>query len=353
MAVLLIEGFDHLTTYQHGLDKGWYCGSPGSSGTLPYYGSGVGVAGRFGGYPARVNAYHRYGAIDVLLTKQFTPASTIIVGLAVWNIYTSGSNAVLRIQTPNSAANVASIHWYPATGLVTVQDSTGAVILAPANVILANTWHYYELKIVKGAAGSATLKLDGVAAGGPSTGNFGTADMGTVALCCAAANDQSVVTFFDDVYVADTSGAAPRNDFLGDVRVETIWPTGDGASSAWTPNTGGVHYDRVNQAIPDDDTTYVKSATVGNVDTYAATNLAGTAGTIYGVQTVMRARKDDAALRQVAPVIRQGGTDYVGTTQTLAATYGYFTQLHNQDPVAADWTVTNVNANEFGAKVVT
>ncbi len=66
----------------------------------------------------------------------------------------------------------------------------------------------------------------------------------------------------------------------------------------------------------------------------------------------MYARKDDAAVRQIAPVIRQAGSDNVGATVTLSSTYQFFQQIYNQDPTAADWTPTTFNADEFGIKEI-
>ncbi len=64
------------------------------------------------------------------------------------------------------------------------------------------------------------------------------------------------------------------------------------------------------------------------------------------------ARKDDAATRQIANLQRQASTDYVGSTVTLSSTYATYSQIFNQDPTAADWTPTTVNADEFGIKEI-
>jgi hypothetical protein len=84
------------------------------------------------------------------------------------------------------------------------------------------------------------------------------------------------------------------------------------------------------------------------------TNLSMATGTVFAVQTNLIARKDDAGLRTIAPVIRTGGTDYAGTTTAaLGASYLDYTQLYDrQDPVAADWSVTTVNGMEVGVKEV-
>jgi len=81
-------------------------------------------------------------------------------------------------------------------------------------------------------------------------------------------------------------------------------------------------------------------------------NLSTTGGSVFAVQTVLAARKDDAGVRQIAPVIRQSTTDYDGTTVTLSSTYDQYRQIYPQDPTATNWTIANVNADEFGVKTI-
>jgi hypothetical protein len=128
-------------------------------------------------------------------------------------------------------------------------------------------------------------------------------------------------------------------------------PNGAGAHSAWTPNGATPNYACVDETTADGDTTYVSDSTPGDIDTYAFADVDASA-TVYGVQTNLYARKDDAGTRQIAPVVRQSGTDYVGTTVTLGSSYSFYSQIYNQDPTAADWTAAHVNADEFGVKEI-
>ena len=69
------------------------------------------------------------------------------------------------------------------------------------------------------------------------------------------------------------------------------------------------------------------------------------------VQT--RSRKDDAAARQVAAVIRSGGSNSVAPTVTLASTYASRADVWELDPATtAAWTATGINAIEAGIKTV-
>jgi len=107
----------------------------------------------------------------------------------------------------------------------------------------------------------------------------------------------------------------------------------------------------VNEFPPDSDTTYVGDLTPNDLDSYATADVDGGA-TVYAVQANLFAEKDDAATRQVAPLIRQAGTDYTGTTFTMASTYNFYSQIYNQDPTGSNWTPTVFNGDEFGIQEI-
>src|SRR5262249_45834379 len=56
----------------------------------------------------------------------------------------------------------------------------------------------------------------------------------------------------DDIVILDTTGAV-NNDFLGDCRVEAIFPNGAGNYAQWTPSTGS-NFQNVDETPPNDDT---------------------------------------------------------------------------------------------------
>ena len=233
-----------------------------------------------------------------------------------------------------------------------VTNSAGTVIATGTTVVAMSTWYYVELKLVVGTSGSCELHLNGVSGEiGSTTGNFGTTNIGRFG---ASEAQNSPGIQLDDWYLLDTTGSSPQNDFLGDVTVETLFPNADGTHQAWTPSAAGAHYTKVNEQTPDGDTTYVSDISPGDIDTYTVGSLATLSGTVYGVATNLYARKDDAAGRQVAPVIREAGTDHVGaTTGGLTTSYLFYRQLYPLDPAGAAWTIASVNGAEYGVKEVT
>ena len=330
MAVVMIEGFDHVTAAETGV-KGW----TGNLGTIV-------APGRFDGQLRRYTS-------TVVTSSKALPSSyaTLFSGFACRFGTLPGANADF-VQLLAGATAVFRI-GLNSTGKIIVRNSGGTVIATGTTTIAAGAWNYYEVKaFINGASGTCEVHLNGAVEIASTVGNFGSSNIDTFLMAQIVSNGSSD---FDDIYVLDTTGSAPRNTFLGDVRVETVFPTSDGAHTAWTPNSGSTHWTQVSEVQADGDTTYVGDSTPNDIDTYGCGDI-DTGATVYGVQVNMYARKDDASTRQIAPVIRQSGSDNVGTTVTLTTTYAFYSQLYNQDPTSADWTPTTVNADEFGVKEI-
>lgn len=330
MAVQIVEGFDHMIAALVAA-KGW-SQNPTSV-----------VAGRFAGQAARLAAGTMAKALP-------SPVSELHVGFAFR--YTTATTTDICVLRDAGSVNEFRIGGLLSSGAMILRllNSAGTVIATGTSVIPASTWVYIEAHAkIAGASGVGGLHLNGAVEIADTTGNFGSNNIASFGFVGAGVSD------IDDVYLLDTTGAAPRNSYLGDVRVETLYPSADGTHTQFTPNSGTAHFSRVNEhtgTFPDGDTTYVADATVGDIDSYGVDDLSFSAGTIFAVQTNIYARKDDVAARQIADVVRQGGSDTVGATKTIGATYAFYSQLRNQDPAAADWSIANVNADEFGVKVI-
>lgn len=365
MTLVLIEGFDHGSSVALAAqNKGWLeARSHGSGYTIQPTSSIVtgriakrglqmttGTNGSGGSTPVWVGWYHA-----------LTAASEYIAGGAMKFSYVNGSpcdifwyyasgTRIMRVQWVDGGTGLA--------GTLQIVNSAGTLIASGTTKIQSGSWFYIEVRAkVNGASGEVELKLNGTAEIATTTTNIGSTNIDNVTWGAANAFGSSSVatTVMDDIYVLNTAGSAPRNTFLGPCRVETLMPDADGASTAWTPNSGSAHFSRVNEisgTYPDGDTSYVSTAAVGNRDTYSADNLVST-GTVFGLNVNLYARKDDVATREICPVVRQGGVNYDGTTVAMSTTYANYQQLYEQDPTAADWTAANVNADEFGVKVVT
>lgn len=238
-----------------------------------------------------------------------------------------------------------------ALGNIVVYNSAGTLVGTGTAVLNSTTWAYIEVGCVCSATvGTITVKVNGLTDISVTGVNTGTLGVRKIVSCGDYWNNGAYQRC--DLYVCDGTGPAPTNTFLGDCVVETIYPTGAGAETQWTPSAG-ANWQNVDETPPNDDTDYNKSNTVGQVDTFAMSNLATASGLIYGVQYLEYARKDNAGTRLIAPVARIGGTDYAGSDVALGSDYSYGREVKELSPAtAAAWTISEINAMEYGIKVV-
>lgn len=336
MTLRLIEGFDHVSTPTLLAAKGWTYS--GAVNAFP--------AGRINGRAFDMSA----ASVLATLTKSVPATSTFVLGVA-FNLPTQAGATACEIINVRAGATATFRISKTAADKLQITNSAGTVIATGTTTINVSTWYYVELKgFVNGASGTCELQLNGVSEIASTVGNFGSTNVDNILLNKPAAFSSAAHFLFDDIYVSDAT------TFLGDRHVETIFPTADGNYTQWTPDTGTAHFSRVNEnsgTYPDGDTSYVSDATVGHRDSYTMGDLSVLSGSIAAVQSVMYARKDDAATRQIAAFIRRSSADYDGATATLATTYAFYTEIRETDPsTSAAWDISGVNAAELGVKTV-
>ena len=120
----------------------------------------------------------------------------------------------------------------------------------------------------------------------------------------------------------------------------------------FTPNAG-TNWSNVNEIPPDGDTSYNSSNTVGATDVFVC-NPPTLTGVIPAVKVNFRARKDDAGVRELAPIIRPGTTNHQGAA--IEITSNYFNRGHmwqtNPDTGQA-WNPGDIANLRFGYRIVT
>lgn len=340
MALIDMEGGDHVGNF---IQKGWTLNPDAIIG-----GRVRGQAWRMASGPLGANIVKIFPTTypSVICGLAFQITGGLIPGAAnknIFQLYDGGGGYVAGLNVDNS------------THLAVYANGGSTLVGTGTTPIAMNTWYYVELKIVvAGASGSCELHVNGLSSPAEipaTTGNFGTNNIGRFSMQRNGNNQSDVCG--DDWYILDLTGPAPQNNFLGDVTVETLMPNGDGAHTAWVPTPVGTHWNKENEIPPDNDTTYVSSSNPGDLDTYTVTPLAQPTGAVYGVMTNLYARKNDAAVHTIAPVIRQSGTDNIGaTTVGLSTSYLWYRQLYPLDTTGAAWTPTSVDNAEYGIKMV-
>jgi hypothetical protein len=143
-----------------------------------------------------------------------------------------------------------------------------------------------------------------------------------------------------------------NNTYLGDVRIDTVRPNGAGNYADFSRQGGATNWENVDDTLIDADSGYNYSNTVGHKDSFDCANLPSIAGTIFGVQVSLGARKDDAGSRTLRALTRLASTDYEGSDLAPGTDYRFFRHIWEQNPnTSAAWTEAQINGAEFGYKV--
>ena len=134
------------------------------------------------------------------------------------------------------------------------------------------------------------------------------------------------------------------------MRIIPVLPASDGSYNSFTPNSGTTHYNRVNQAQADDDTTY--NAGTSGKDSYRTATAAG-GGTIAAAQVVAVARKDDAGSHTARVIAKTGAGELAGPTVSVGDTYNFIGGIFATRPDGQPWTDADFqNSAEFGIEVM-
>jgi hypothetical protein len=339
MSLRFMDGFDHYATAD--ITKKWT--AAGNEFTIE-----TGSSGRFNGFCLLASA----GGGGQNCYKAFESQDIWIVGFAV---KLSRVDTAARILSLNDDASI-QVEVQLTAGAKLCIMRNGTLLATGTTALVADTWYYLQFKATIAdaiSADSCILKIGSVTeinlAAGTDTRATSNLGANRVALWHGAA---PVSLRFDDVYVLDGTGSAPYNDFLGDVRVETLWANGAGTHTDWTPSAG-ANYQCVDETQQNGDTDYVSTATVGDIDTYNFGPLSTTPPAIFAVQTVITHRKDDAGSPTIAPYLKAGSTNHEGTAVAVLDSYSMTVEIFEQDPAtSAAWTPSAVNALEAGVKLV-
>ncbi|OYW79717.1 MAG: hypothetical protein B7Z19_04550 [Polynucleobacter sp. 32-46-5] len=137
---------------------------------------------------------------------------------------------------------------------------------------------------------------------------------------------------------------------MGDIRIQTLVPTGAGSSTQLTP-TGAANYANVAE-MPDSTATYNASLTVGDKDLYSLSELTASTAVVKAVQVNTHAWKDDAGVASLKTKIKSGTTEVAGATVALPSSNAWHGDIWETDPdTSAAWTPAAVGVLEAGVEV--
>jgi hypothetical protein len=355
MSLLYIDGFDHVSAIR---DKWPIVGHA----TNPTF-----IAGRNGGQalahqPTTVK--HNY------LCTDFQPSTTVFVGCAIkMPAFNAAPTELMMIgNSPIVAAEqrereLARGNAAKATHAKCILNSNGSITLevgtltvtSATGVVVANTWHYIELKLFEFTSGTFECRVDEVVVA-TITGNTNNPSSVSDHLYITPVTvETSNTIYYDDMYIANSLGTI-NNSYLGDVRVDTHYPTSvpDVYAGGGTPlyegmgwqfsvdqarvdvwqaldNVPNLGYDTPEVFVTPDDTGRLASAIVVYA-TFGHGPLTHVPSTILGIQTAALVRTAIPGVYGAGLTLHTGQSWYPGAATILDV------QAQNLETLKGDMT---------------
>jgi hypothetical protein len=305
------------------------------------------IAGRFTG-----NALDARGSTgSALVTALGGNKPTVIVGLAYRR--TSPFNLGRIFALVDGAIFHFELRMESSGQITARRGASGTILGTTAFALPIGVWCHIEAKVfISDTVGTVEVRVNGITVlllTAQDTRNGGNASCDQVYLGPSSSAESGA---YDDYHICDDTiveAANPLNDFLGEVKWKSLYPSAAGPNTDFSVVGAASNFDAVNDAIPTDDTKYVAADTVLKRDTYEIADI-NAGDTVKVVSLKHLARKTDAGLATLKPVIISGGTtDIPATGKIVLDTYSYFATNKALDPdTGLPWTAAAVNAMKAG-----
>ena len=344
MAVLFMDGFDLYANIADVVKGGWWYENANQTFST--------TNGRHGGGCLQNTvANASWGAPAVIAT-----GGTLILAFSFYltNRASGGATDTVLSGRDRTGAQMFRLEMNTSGDLKAYNQPNSQVGSTASAALSDNAWHWIEVKVGLGtgaADGSIEVKINDVTVIGPvasidtNTGN---------SLAYILFNGSAGDTRYDDVFIMDGTGTG-MNDFLGDMRIDTMIPNSDGTTTNWTASAGSDYQcvdDTPNAA--NDDTDYVY-ATAANTTELQMSNFGDNPTSVECVQIRARGNKTDAGDRTYRINLLSGGSQGDGTTLGFTVGYcwrrnGVFSRNPNGNAV---WTKNTVNAIQLELELLT
>lgn len=153
---------------------------------------------------------------------------------------------------------------------------------------------------------------------------------------------------FDDIWAATAAGTSPGAGY-GDITFIPLFPTADDTVQ-WSHSSGAVNWDMVNDPVPDGDSTYNFTSTVGQQDKFVSNDLTQSIGSIPFVVVNTIDRKEDSGGVILRHIIDVGGVVSEGPDFGPSTSYDHHQSFFTTQPGGAAWTIAAANNSKPGYK---
>ena len=296
--------------------------------------------GRFGG-----------GAIEVTddftsFSKTFVAVQDLFVSTGIFiNLFAGGITVMIFNHIGDQVKIIADSagNWGLFVGAATVATIP----------ISAGAWHWFSMHLrVHATLGRWVVKVDNILLLDFTGDTLGAGTPDTINGVSFGSGKNAIYTW-DDIIITDGLGGAPFDGLLDDRRMETLRPDGAGTATQFAPfPADAVNWNKVDEATPDDDTTYVEDSVSAQRDTYTHTNMTLTPASIDALVVKTLVRNPDGGSNDIKHVINSNASIVVGSA--IGTTNDYLvkqTEFETDPDTAAAWVKAGVDAVEAGFEV--
>lgn len=349
MTILHVDGFNTYGTNNANMLRGVYAAM--DTGNMPL--RTTPLRSNLGTHclEANNNAFGSRKVLDAAITEG-------VCGIAYYPVQISGAHNIFQLQNAANGPQITLATSSTGQLLVRLGATNGSIIASSANnALAAGTYQFVEMYFRIGNAGSpggaVEVRVNGVTV---------IDETGLDTQAQADANVENVVIgligggstptcYFQDYYITDMTGSI-NNGFLGDTEWIANFPNADTATEEFTPSTGTDSFAMIDDATPDDDSTYIESTSSPQTSIFEVENTPGTATELVAVVTRVLARKDSAgaANLQTSLISTLGSpdTEVAGSDNALEETYAVYTDVFETDPATgARWTKAAFDAMQL------
>lgn len=341
MTLLWADSFDHYGENQHLLDSNYFNNASGALPLTPVSTSPIRTGSGCVRFDAQAWALKHVVTVDT---------DTLVIGAGFhntgwfnsaqfWNVF-AFLDVNLGIQCLLRTVPDQRLYFYRGDAATELGRSTRHLIL--------NKWYFIEMKVnIHDTTGSFEVRVNGevwIQGSGVDTK-------------ASAATGVQFLGFFrsdtgfgrmDDLYVCST-GAGQTNDFIGESAVQALFPNADDTPLDFTPTPASpaTLFDKISEATPNDDTSYIESNNVNSKGTFGIGNLGATATEVWGVVVHGRQRKTDAGDLTMRHNLLEGANTLNGPTLYPTLDYTFLSSVFDAAPGGGGWTPAKVNNSKI------
>lgn len=158
---------------------------------------------------------------------------------------------------------------------------------------------------------------------------------------------------FDNLYIIDANtGAAPFDNFLGEIVVHTSLPNTDAGANDWDiVGTGTDHFAQVDDPVIND-ADYLTSETVGDIEFFGVEDVPTDTLQVLAVGIATRMRKEAGGTGYFRTKARVGATVADMPEHNPSSNFTTTLDIMHYKPSGGAWTIEDANDLHIGAEVL-